>query len=60
MKYTFYTWRARAPGSAVWQDLGWRMTEEDARRWAEDHGKQIERIAGAPHQELKAYGGALG
>jgi len=59
MQYTFYTWRARAPGSDAWHELGWRMTEDDARRWAELHGKQIECIAPA-QQQLKAYGGALG
>lgn len=59
MQYTFYTWRARAPGSDTWQELGWRMTEDDAQRWAELHGKQIERIGLAQH-DLKAYGGALG
>lgn len=60
MQYTFYTWRARAHGSTVWQELGWRMTEEDARRWAALHGQQVERIGGPAQQELRAYGGALG
>ncbi|HWI15219.1 MAG TPA: hypothetical protein VNT02_13240 [Burkholderiales bacterium] len=60
MQYMFYNWRARTPGSAVWQELGWRMTEEDARRWAETHGREIERVAGVAHADHKAYGGALG
>lgn len=60
MQYMFYTWRARTPGSSVWQELGWRMTEEDARRWAEQHGREVERVGGAGGQEARAFGGALG
>jgi hypothetical protein len=60
MQYTFYAWRARAPGSRLWQELGWRMTEEDARRWADEHGRQIERIAGPAQQDARAYGAAQG
>ena len=59
MHYTFYTWRARCADSGAWQELGWRMTEEDARRWAEQTGRELERVA-ALQQARRAYGGALG
>ena len=57
MQYTFYTWRARCADSGAWQELGWRMTEDDARRWAEQTGREIERVG--PQHERRPYGGAL-
>lgn len=60
MQYMFYAWRARAPGSGNWQELGWRMTEDDARRWAELHGSEVERVHETRGGESVRYGGALG
>ncbi len=44
MQYTFYRWRARKTGSTDWRELGWCMTEEDARSWAQQHDHQIEPV----------------
>jgi hypothetical protein len=54
----FYRWRARRSGSPDWRELGWCMTEEDARTWAEENGHQIEPLP-CPDQERFDACGAL-
>ncbi len=54
MQYTFYRWRARKTGSTDWRELGWCMTEEDAKIWAEQNGHQIERIAEQAEHRVNA------
>jgi len=59
MQYRFYKWRARKPGSSDWRELGWCMTEEDARNWAEKHGHQIEPLPGTIDKPSNEYGNRL-
>ncbi len=59
MRYTFHRWRARKTGSLEWRELGWCMTEEDAKIWAADNDHEVEQIAGVTVRESNAYGSPL-
>jgi len=40
----FCSWRRRDPHTGRWRVLAWKMTEDDARRWAAKEHAEIEKI----------------
>jgi hypothetical protein len=46
----FWSWRAlykTRTGRDGWRTLRWKMSEEDAAKWAIENGTQVEQIAGS-------------
>ena len=41
---TLYSWRRKDPRTGRWRKLAWKMSDEDAKRWAIREEAQIEKI----------------
>ena len=44
MPLTLYSWRRKDPHTGRWRLLAWKMTEDDARRWAAKESAELEKI----------------
>ncbi len=42
-----WLWRVRKPAERGWRELGWRMTEEQAKAWAAKNGYEMDRVPGS-------------
>ena len=53
----FWSWRAlykTRTGRDSWRTLRWKMSEEDAAKWAADKGTHVEKLEGS--SELRCVG----
>ena len=62
MKPLVVVWRRRVydPQKKRWQELRWRMSEDQAAKWAAKEGVQIERIEGSREERQDIYGDGPG
>ena len=44
MPLTLCSWRRKDPRTGRWRVLAWKMTEDDARRWASRESAELEKI----------------
>lgn len=56
MPITLYSWRRKHPHTDRWRVLRWKMTDEDARRWAETEGAEIEKVPGSEEVRTEVPG----
>lgn len=43
MTVALYSWRRKDPRTGRWRVLGWKMTDNEAARWAERKGTEVEK-----------------
>ena len=47
MSIAVYSWRRKDPRTGRWRVPAWKMTDDDALRWAAREGAELERVAGS-------------
>ena len=56
MRITLYPWRRKGPLTGRWRVLRWKMTDEDAKQWAEKEGAELEKVPGSDKVRSDAWG----
>lgn len=56
MSIMLHSWRRKDPHTGRWRVLRWKMTEEDAKRWASKEGAELEKVLGSDETRADVRG----